>query len=953
MEASTASDTPGGPIAGPTIESPHNATHNTAITTGSGSPAGAEAGEKGKSRPSLVPGISTGDPSKQSSFRTLSRPLNSPMGPSGNVSQTRAQWLAAKEQELQQREEKIAEAEAQVLELNTLRDDADRHAAELTLMEAALRDKERIHGTLEERSQRILDREQELDKWEGELEKRSGQCVVREAEVERASEERMRQYENLVKPLAQRERMCLEQEEDLHRRREETAAFCKKEEDRQIALRDITTKRELEVRDMRRGIYEQRSRLERRENEVEALKEEVSEYLRMQKKKSDELFERSRQLEWKEHDSEAKVKLQAQQAQRNQLRAEELVRQAEDQKLHEARLAEQQAAADELRADLATKRRRLLAADEEVQKLERQARARDEEAEQVIEDAEQRKKEADEAAERIEERGKEMKEREEAIAKREQELSKEEKKASEMRKKLEAGQRELLEWMKQTEWREKQLDALEKAAGKSRGAKTAPFLADPVEQRTANRAVFPADSTPSALVSLQLHEMKERYLGTTTRRVDKDKDKDKPKGQVEEPRVPLFEAAVSDALEVEEIERMVKKAAHASAKYLSKLRVLHDHQSSLPISPAEAVNRTDLTDTEKAVLDAFTLDEQTMVREFLNHERRTRKEMDFLATMHAAPLLQRLNSATDAEVIREMEVWYKKVRGTVRSRYKQVLKERASGLMQCEELFRKKESRERDLFETLTVRGDSGALAAEFSVVTSREQNSIHKKTPASRIRALVGSHHQRGVPPRPVRREQSPPRTARSHGRPARLVPLQMALRQAGVKASNGGAGQMYLRAYFEHDEEESLLDPTRPQPLEASKKHRRSTTRARAAKAGKEAPDLPPTPEQEPDADNSSEHATREGSEAPGGDGGEDPPSRPGSAALVNRKRVSSAGSARPPSASSAATPEVPPPGGAGSRPGSGRPPPAPKPGGGEARTDSGAGSDDDSRSYSSGDD
>ena len=40
----------------------------------------------------------------------------------------------------------------------------------------------------------------------------------------------MLKYESLVKPLAERERHCLEAEEELHRQREVTKAFCRGEE---------------------------------------------------------------------------------------------------------------------------------------------------------------------------------------------------------------------------------------------------------------------------------------------------------------------------------------------------------------------------------------------------------------------------------------------------------------------------------------------------------------------------------------------------------------------------------------------------------------------------------------------------------------------------------------------------------------------------------------------------
>eukprot|EP01062_Namystynia_karyoxenos_P005771 TRINITY_DN11998_c0_g1_i2.p1 TRINITY_DN11998_c0_g1~~TRINITY_DN11998_c0_g1_i2.p1 ORF type:complete len:931 (+),score=335.34 TRINITY_DN11998_c0_g1_i2:80-2872(+) len=838
------------------------------------------------------------DSSRQQSFRNLKHAGPSPAaGASAGPASTKAQWLAAKEAELQQREAAVSEAEEQMQQLEELRNEAERHANELTLKEASLREKERLHGALEERTHKVTEREEELERWERELEARAGACVVREAELERASEERMRKYETLVRPLAERERLCLEREEELHRKQKETATLCRREEENVQHHKDMLLRREAELRELKRSIFDQRARLERREAELDSVKEEVGEYLRVQKKKNDELYERGRALEWKESESEQRALTLREQAERQQRRGEELVRRAEEQKVYEARLQQQQAEADELRTDLAAKRRRLLAADEEVRVLERQARERCESAAELMQQAEQRLAAADAAEAGLRERAERSAEREQQLAKRERAVSVAEEAAAGQRKRITAAKRELLEWMRQTEWREQQVDAnIQSDRSCILGAPPPPGSGAGAGQRG------DFGCAPRALVTWQLQQMKDKYLGATARqRKAKEKKED---GPVE--RKDLFQASLDELKEMEELEATARDAAVRCGRYLSKLRALHKLQEHLPLTAADVVGRPDLTDLDKKVINAFSAEEQMAVRIALEGEVATRQEITFLAKMNSAPLLQRLNSQHDVDVIVEMEEWYRQCRQRLHERYRAVLRKRAAALSDCLELFLTKQSKEKDLFAALDAR--AGVLAPEFQTMCMREQASIHRKTPESRLRDIAGSH--RAQPPASPKRSPSREATrppSRTVLKPKRLLPLQLALRQARVVEQPPPLDHSYLGLYFQTDEEDRLMDPSRAQPLQAMRPRarqsrapeRRGMARRSKASPAKQQPAAPapepalPAPADSTEGGTPSAGSAR-GSEAPGGDADERPPSRPGSGARQQSHSSSRAGSA-----------------------------------------------------------
>eukprot|EP00755_Sulcionema_specki_P012693 Sspe_Gene.52075::Locus_28869_Transcript_1_1_Confidence_1.000_Length_2993::g.52075::m.52075 len=731
---------------------------------------------------------------KGPSFRNLAESTTAPKkSQSMSIASgtSKIHYLVAKEAELKNREAAVAEAEAMMEEVQLLKEESERHAQELMLREASLRERERLHGALDDRDRHIREIEEHLAKWEAELEVKAADIAAKEDGLKRESETRMKQYEELVRPLADREIACLEQEEGLAREKEELKAVVKKEEERVFRLNDVLREREESSKAIQRAAIETRTKLQKQEAEIERAKEELAESVKANKKRAEDLDARLRTIEWKERQLEMDMQRYRERDFAVQKQADDVERARELYQQHEAELRQRNAEVEEMRCYVQSKVQQLLAAEEEVRLKEMSIASTDSSLKKAREEAEKRMEACREYEAQLREVEKGVKTRLADVERREEKVAKREDEEKRRLKQIHDAERELLEWMKQTEYREQQIER--RTTGDNHWVL-------PPQLDHAPRHV-PVD--PEAIVSVQLQAMKNTYLGAMSRkRAQKERESVQP-GKKERPDI--FQLTLDETKQLHALEKDVKEVAGSFAKYLVKIRVLDSHTDLLPLGK----DNRGLPEDEVALISKFSEKEQEALKQTVLKERTACREYMFLKRMNSAPLQQRLNAQSDAEVIMEMEKWYTQCRRRLHERYLDLLWERQESLQAALDILERKAEAYPDLFN----RGDPRSLVPKYQEMKSRELTTSKRETLDSRFKALAGAHNPGGYGlDRMKDRQRSSKVTSPPPSKPKKLKPLSRvdaALQQAGVTGNEPLA--LYMQHYYNGQLTEIPITPNK----------------------------------------------------------------------------------------------------------------------------------------------
>eukprot|EP01063_Lacrimia_lanifica_P024828 TRINITY_DN32655_c0_g1_i1.p1 TRINITY_DN32655_c0_g1~~TRINITY_DN32655_c0_g1_i1.p1 ORF type:complete len:882 (+),score=338.19 TRINITY_DN32655_c0_g1_i1:58-2646(+) len=600
------------------------------------------------------------------------------------------------------------------------RAESERYMQELILKESALRRKERDHGSLEKRMRELETRGEDIERYDRETDGRIEALKKREAEFEVKQAQLMRQYEDLLRPLIDREQDILEREKALQAKRQEDQQGFKAEMRGIQEMNDKAKVNEERTRSLQQHALESKSRSLRMEQELERMKEELANELKAQKKRTEEIESRARELEWKERENVQEQKRQTKRdvELRREMDAVETAREELSQRetasfLKEAKLAEQ-------KLQLKERTKQVCVADEEVTARAKALAAKEKELEEKQSETYQREAAARQLSDEIHKAEAILRGEIEDLQRREGAVAKQEQQTSQRLAALEESEKELLEWMRETAWREQAVARSEEVLARVGVCATGMAQAIPANPASPReplpKAALEGDVT-SACVRRQLREMKASYLCALSKQsrggtlnaepglakhfavpssvAEKDKYFSMPSPHARSAggysrattaataRKDLFMMSVEEEAKLDENETTCRVEATRFSRYLSRLPFLESRWEELPISADDP----SLNQEEATFLRSLSEDNQRALRQALLRERELAGELLFLKTLTSTPLLKRRNCQPDSTVVREMEAWYIKSRTHLHQRYSTVLEERATVLQSAVGVF--------------------------------------------------------------------------------------------------------------------------------------------------------------------------------------------------------------------------------------------------------------------------
>ncbi|KAJ9442407.1 hypothetical protein DIPPA_00450 [Diplonema papillatum] len=630
-----------------------------------------------------------------------------------SASLSRQQYLAAREQVLSEREAVVEEAECRLLEVEADRKANEKHAQELVLREAGVRETERRHGTVGEREDRLRDAEVKASQLDDARQLEMREVIAARVQVDKEAEARYKEYERLVMPLVEREEKCLLREEALRALEAATKASVAAEEEKVKKLRESLQKQEDRVRALQHHVSEARGRVEKREIQAETMKQDLLIDAHRQKKKSESLEQRSRAVEWQEKEALAeKQKLLALEASLLKV-SDELERKAERLLDTDAQKACQLAELNEQKLALRSRARIVADADRELEAREKALAAKESEMTAFQEELRTRASEVEaEEIRLLQERTELEKERKVAWA-REKEATERKQGIAERERRAAHRERELLVWMRENAWRE---DTLQRSVAHQRGGPIFPPVTS-TSPKSSTRSPR-LTKNDSILVFHQLQTMKEAYYGaalsrrTRTDICDRMRSVfDSPKGVstadthdliIPERRVlttgkkateslNAFQASIDEARCLRKAERDCKQAASRVEECLAKHPFLEECLDRLPVvNPDDIEGVTTLTDADTTLLRTMSCEQQQRLKQMLNKEREGFQDWIFYQSLRNPPLFDSASAASPSSrtpITTLIEQWYVSIRQVILCRYTALLTDRLQRLVSIASIF--------------------------------------------------------------------------------------------------------------------------------------------------------------------------------------------------------------------------------------------------------------------------
>ena len=569
---------------------------------------------------------------------------------------TASRALLAREQELSRREAAAVEIEKQAVAVNELRRELEKHSQELMVKEAGIRELDRQHGALVEREMRVREAEIKIQQMETSVQKHQIEVADRENRLEEENRTRIVQFEQLVNPLSEREQRCLQKEQQIEELQQKTDNHTARETARVVGLIEELNSRDDQSKSLQRQAADSKLKIEKRESDLEAQTEEVAASINLQKKKTEELDQRVRAVEWKEKEAEQLVQRAAERELRLQEASELLDKQNEEYKQTVAIHIQQRAEINEIRLQLQARIQHVVN-EERVVSEKRQnldyleSKSTEHEKQLVI-----KLKEADAVKQSYENIDKQATAQLKKLTEREHAVTQKEIAVAKTNRKLRETEKELLAWMSETKWREDQIQ---------RTLELENFSVLSV-QGESDDASPSSKATNEALITHQLQSLKGVYL-TSIHRQRHAKDTSSPTKLRHQN---LFDTTLAETRAVHTLEKNCRGKGKILSKYLSRFQLL----SKLGQKKNGLI--ATVTSTERTLLESLSEDDVGVISKALAREQEIAREMIFLRKMNQSPFASRLNCQTDKEVTTSVLQWYNEIRKELLSRYISLLSER-------------------------------------------------------------------------------------------------------------------------------------------------------------------------------------------------------------------------------------------------------------------------------------
>ena len=710
--------------------------------------------------------------------------------------------------------------------LDEVKENCERHAQELILKESALREKERLHGYCDRRMEELRHAEAMHNQRENTICEREASLTVQETDLEATTQARHLRYEELIKPLLAREQRVLDAEQQLRRDSEKNKALMQKEARNVAEQHDSARALEERATALHQQATDTKTRVAKKEAELDQVHEQVAGELRSLKKKSEEIEQRARSVEWKEKELESDTRKMIARDLALRQSADEVEMSQEELRLRHTEMQETNAAVDVQKLELKMKIQHLIQLETDMKKKMEKAISRE---------AATTRNEKLLGEKLLDLQAKEnnllalqgqLRSSSERLAGQETALAKLESDLSTRLKVIESGERELLAWLRELKWREEHLTASSLPAS------------------TSTTEHF----DPTMCVQVQLRSVKTAYLShlqrnTSETKTDAKPQSPKPKGKGA--RKDLFSAELSAAKNLQEIEKRCNTLRKILQKYRAKYNCLDTLRTeaisfvSDPPQPQPPLDRSERSDSMishdasltlpsveaaapkseegDALLARLSPGETSTLSLAMLFETSLVSEQRFLKTLEHTPLLARLNCTPDSVVIRDMEEWYLRLRTLAGDRIQSILAERLRWLDQAVSILKHKagpvENRGNSIEEMLrNTTGVGGGVGGGYRYRPG------HVMTDTCRANTLIGTQKANiieGLREKDREKQKPAPQTAPTP-KPKKLTPLQTKLRLVGV---NDKPVSAYLKHYFDTPIESAPTEKQSEMDLNISK--------------------------------------------------------------------------------------------------------------------------------------
>ena len=566
------------------------------------------------------------------------------------------------------------------------RQQLDQHAQELVLRESVLAARERLHGSLDQRSADLRQAEAVRTAQEDDLAQRTAEAAASSELLRAQLADETKKCDDLVRPLLARERRCLEWETKLREEAAAQDAALKGEWTRLAETREAARALQDRAQELHGRVAEARGRVVKREEEVSALREAAEQEAAKQRQRNEEHEQRARAVEWRQKELQEEEARMTQRDRALRRVGDELERTAGWQQRREADLDAREAALASEKLEVRHKIATLLQAEADGREAAAALRTREAAAE-----TREAGRAAREAALCAVERT--LRERDAALGRQAATLAAQERRLQKAGddvgvrlRVVETGEADLLAWLRELSWRERQPGAGLGAGGACRCGRTAQ-AASPAARDAAASAVDAA-----ACLSGRLHTAKAAYLA----RLGGSPGGSRAAGVAAAAggRAGAADAAGSggseDAFQRSQQERSRTRAYEDECRRL--LKVFRRYGTAQGLGGGGGGDGGSNGGGQLLQQPAeLTADERKRLREAVERDGALAGEQQFLkAFARDSPFAARRNSTPDATLVREFSEWYARLRRVTHARYVDVLAQRTTTLADAVAILRRR-----------------------------------------------------------------------------------------------------------------------------------------------------------------------------------------------------------------------------------------------------------------------